>query len=429
MEKQLIPAGYKQTEVGVIPESWRIGSLDNFWNVTDCKHVTAKFVPNGYPLASIQEVQSRFVDLTDAKQTTYEFFKLLTDGGRKLETGDLLLSRNATVGEVAQVMDWHPEFAMGQDVCLLRRKNKDDSPVFLQELFSFSTIKNQLDDCMVGTTFKRVNVKQIKALIVQMPGHQEQTAIANALSDIDALIAALEKFINKKSAIKTAAMQQLLTGKKRLPPFDQLNTGCKQTELGEIPGDWEVASLGEIGETIIGLTYSPNDVSDFGTLVLRSSNVQNNRLAFDNNVFVNMVLPDRVIVREADVLVCVRNGSRQLIGKCALIDAKTAGCAFGAFMSIYRSKNSRFVFYQFQSNIIQDQINEVMGATINQITNKDMASFRIPLPRDEKEQTAIANVLSDIDREIEALQQRLHKTQQIKQGMMQELLTGKTRLI
>lgn len=70
-----------------------------------------------------------------------------------------------------------------------------------------------------------------------------------------------------------------------------------------------------------------------------------------------------------------------------------------------------------------------MGATINQITNKDMASFRIPLPRDEKEQTAIANVLSDIDREIEALQQRLHKTQQIKQGMMQELLTGKTRLV
>jgi|SRR5690554_1838350 len=305
----------------------------------------------------------------------------------------------------------------------------------------------------------------------------EQTTIANALSDVDNLIAALETLITKKSAIKTAAMQQLLTGKKRLPAFagksekesesasgkmadsrgetqtakpssefetssnhntDAANTnnqqiaprpGYKHTELGEIPEDWEVKALGCIGESIIGLTYSPSDVADFGSLVLRSSNVQKNRLAFENNVFVNMDLPDRVIVRKGDILICVRNGSRQLIGKCALIDEKAAGSAFGAFMSIYRTEFSKFVFFQFQSNIIQNQINEVMGATINQITNKDMAGFKIPLPKTKEEQTAIANVLSDMDTELDALQQRLSKTQKIKQGMMQELLTGKTRLV
>ena len=111
------------------------------------------------------------------------------------------------------------------------------------------------------------------------------------------------------------------------------------------------------------------------------------------------------------------------------IDEKTAGSAFGAFMSIYRTEFSKFVFFQFQSNIIQNQINEVMGATINQITNKDMAGFKIPLPKNEEEQTAIAKVLSDMDTELDALQQRLSKTQKIKQGMMQELLTGKTRLL
>ena len=166
-----------------------------------------------------------------------------------------------------------------------------------------------------------------------------------------------------------------------------------------------------------------------GTLVLRSSNVQKNRLAFENNVFVDMELPNRVIVKEGDILICVRNGSKQLIGKCALIDKKTEGVAFGAFMSIYRTEFSSFIFYQFQSNIIQRQIDEIMGATINQITNKDMAVFKVPLPNDTKEQTVISNMLSDLDSEIGKLEQRLTKTQQLKQGMMQELLTGRTRLV
>ncbi|MCX9565214.1 restriction endonuclease subunit S, partial [Vibrio cholerae] len=173
--------------------------------------------------------------------------------------------------------------------------------------------------------------------------------------------------------------------------------GTKPSEVGEIPEDWEVVTLGDIGQTVIGLTYSPNDVADFGTLVLRSSNVQNGKLAYADNVYVNMELPERVIVKQGDILICVRNGSRQLIGKCALIDENAEGSAFGAFMSIFRTKYSVFVFYQFQSDLIQNQINEIMGATINQITNKDMSRFKITLPSDEKEQTDIATILSDMD--------------------------------
>jgi type I restriction enzyme S subunit len=96
-----VKPGFQQTEVGVIPEEWDVDSLGCFWNVTDCKHVTAQFVNAGYPIASIMEVQSRFVDLAGAKQTTEQFYKLLIEGGRKPRTGDLILSRNATVGEVA----------------------------------------------------------------------------------------------------------------------------------------------------------------------------------------------------------------------------------------------------------------------------------------------------------------------------------------
>jgi type I restriction enzyme S subunit len=228
-------------------------------------------------------------------------------------------------------------------------------------------------------------------------------------------------------------MQQLLTGKTRLPEFALREDGTpkayKESELGQIPEDWGIVSLGDIGQAIIGLTYSPNDTAEFGSLVLRSSNVQNGKLSFDNNVFVKMTLPDRVIVKEGDILICVRNGSRQLIGKCALIDKKTEGSAFGAFMSIYRTASYGFIFYQFQSNIIQNQINETMGATINQITNKDLNSFKIMQPLEDRERTLIYQTIKDLEAGIDIDIKRLDKLKFIKQGMMQELLTGKTRLV
>ena len=150
----------------------------------------------------------------------------------------------------------------------------------------------------------------------------------------------------------------------------QVKPGYKRSDLGPIPEDWDAIPLAHISDCLIGLTYSPLDVRDFGTLVLRSSNIQGGRLAFDDCVYVEMEVPPRAITRKNDILICVRNGSRQLIGKCALIDESTAGSAFGAFMSVLRSESAKFLFFQFQSDILKRQINEVMGATINQITNR-----------------------------------------------------------
>lgn len=199
----------------------------------------------------------------------------------------------------------------------------------------------------------------------------------------------------------------------------------KKTDIGIIPSDWNVKKLGEIGENIIGLTYSPKDVKSYGHLVLRSSNIQNNKLAFENNVFVEMELPSRVIVKENDILICVRNGSKHLIGKCALIDKATEGSAFGAFMSVYRTNFAKFIFHQLQSSVIQKQIDEVMGATINQLTNKDLATFQIPFPQEETEQTLIATALSDADALIGSLEKLIAKKRNIKQGAMQKLLQPK----
>lgn len=205
-------------------------------------------------------------------------------------------------------------------------------------------------------------------------------------------------------------------------------TGYKASELGMIPQDWDVVELGSVGEPIIGLTYSPRDINSNGVLVLRSSNIHSNKLAFDNNVFVKMEIPERVIVKENDILICVRNGSRQLIGKCALITKEAEGCAFGTFMSVFRTPFAPFVFYAFQSDKIQNQIKEIMGATINQITNKDLRKFKIALPKSTTEQTAIATALSDTDALIDSLQMLIAKKKAIKLSVMQNLLSGKIRL-
>jgi type I restriction enzyme S subunit len=207
-----------------------------------------------------------------------------------------------------------------------------------------------------------------------------------------------------------------------------VRVGYKQTEVGVIPEDWEVTKLGEIGECLIGLTYKPSNIKTDGTLVLRSSNVQNGSLAFDDNVYVDADISDRIRVRDGDILVCVRNGSRSLIGKCALLDERVVGQTFGAFMSVFRTDSSAFIFQQFQSALIKRQISENIGATINQITNRNLNSFKVPYPTSVQEREIIATALSDVDAQLAAQDKLIAKKRDIKQATMQQLLTGQTRL-
>jgi type I restriction enzyme S subunit len=188
---------------------------------------------------------------------------------------------------------------------------------------------------------------------------------------------------------------------------------------------WATVRLGDIGQSLIGLTYSLSAVKRSGTLVLRSSNIQDRRLVFDDNVYVNSIIPDKIRVRENDILICVRNGSRRLIGKSVTLDRRVIGQTFGAFMAVYRSSSNRYLQYFFQSDDFKRQIDEHLGATINQITNASLNSFVVALPS-LAEQEAIVSRLTGVDRYITTLERMIAKKQAIKQGMMQQLLTGKT---
>lgn len=199
-----------------------------------------------------------------------------------------------------------------------------------------------------------------------------------------------------------------------------------QTELGLIPEDWEVKKLGEIGKIINGLTYSPENIKENGTLVLRSSNVQNDKIVYDDNVFVEENISFNPTKKD-DVLICVRNGSRSLIGKTALIDEQASNVAFGAFMAIYRSNSNNYIYNYFKSSYFFKEVHKNLGATINSINNNDLKKFKIPLPP-LPEQKAIADCISTWDNAIEKQSQLIELLTQRKKALMQKLLTGKKRL-
>lgn len=203
--------------------------------------------------------------------------------------------------------------------------------------------------------------------------------------------------------------------------------GYKQTEIGVIPNDWDVDFLLNRCELLNGLTYTPENIVDNGLLVMRSSNVQDDRLAFDDNVYVNCTVNSEKLIRKDDILICVRNGSAALIGKCA-IAKRDYKATFGAFMAVLRGSYNNYIIQYLQEGSVQKEIIRNSGATINQITNGDFKTIQIGIPRDEEEIKKIAVALSDIDELIDNLENLINKKKNIKQGAMQELLTGRKRL-
>ena len=175
--------------------------------------------------------------------------------------------------------------------------------------------------------------------------------------------------------------------------------------LGEIPDHWLITRLKFLGDAIGGLTYSPNDIvddEDSGTLVLRSSNIQNDKLDLSDNVYVKMDISDKLTLKKGDILICSRNGSKHLIGKNICIDERMEGNSFGAFMMVFRSKHWRFLYQYFNSPIFTSQSALFLTSTINQLTSGTLNNFVIAQPPEE-EQTHIARYLDYKTNEIDTL--------------------------
>ena len=241
----------------------------------------------------------------------------------------------------------------------------------------------------------------------------EQQKIADCLSSLDDLIAAESQKLDTLKTHKKGLMQQL---------FPREGETVPRLRFPEFrgAGGWEVKALDQLGELVSGLTYSPDDVRDEGLLVLRSSNVQDGRIVLDDNVYVRSDIKGASPSLPNDILICVRNGSKSLIGKNALIPEDMPPCTHGAFMTVFRSGAAKFIIQLFQTEAYERQVAADLGATINSINGNQLKKYKFRVP-EAKEQQVIADCLSSFDDLITAQTQKIDALKTHKKGLMQQL--------
>ncbi len=242
---------------------------------------------------------------------------------------------------------------------------------------------------------------------------EEQQKIADCLSSLDDLIAAETQKLDTLKTHKKGLMQQL---------FPREGETVPRLRFPEFrgAGGWEVKALDQLGELVSGLTYSPDDVRDEGLLVLRSSNVQDGRIVLDDNVYVRSDIKGASPSLPNDILICVRNGSKSLIGKNALIPEDMPPCTHGAFMTVFRSGAAKFIIQLFQTEAYERQVAADLGATINSINGNQLKKYKFRVP-EAKEQQVIADCLSSFDDLITAQTQKIDALKTHKKGLMQQL--------
>lgn len=262
---QTVPVGYKQTEVGVVPEDWKLEALGEhaFFKTGPFGSALHKsdYVHGGIPIVNPMQIIDGKIEPTSTMTISEEAALKLSDF--RLKEGDIVIGRRGEMGRCAVIKSREDGWLCGTGSMIVRVKHEND-PGFIQLALSSPTVIAAIEHSSVGSTMINLNQNTLKRLKVIFPSNKkEQTAIANALSDVDALLSELENLIAKKQAIKTATMQQLLTGRTRLPQFalreDGSPKGYKQSELGEVPEDWEVLDINAISlvPTQNGLFFEP----------------------------------------------------------------------------------------------------------------------------------------------------------------------------
>lgn len=340
---------------------------DSFWLMP----ATPNYIESGVPYITSKNVRNGKIDFTNVSyisQTDYESIS----ANRSINVGDVLITMIGTIGEVCIVSDERDFY--GQNLYLVRLDNSKILTKYYYYFITSVSVKNSLVTRKNASSQGYIKAGSIENLRFPIPPLPVQEEIVRILDKFTDITSELQAELQARAKQYEYYREQILDKNK----------------------DAEWVPLLDIADTFTGLTYKPSDVASEGTLVLRSSNIQNSRISYEDNVYVQMdKIPERSIVKENDILVCVRNGSKALIGKAAIIPYHTEKMAFGAFMTILRAKETvdyRYLFFVWQSPRIQNMIHGDSGMPINQITKKMLEQIKVPLPSLEK-QKEIVNIL------------------------------------
>ena len=414
-----VKPGYKRTEVGVIPEEWEViplGAVAQFRTgpFGSALH-KSDYTTDGIPVINPMHIidgelsPSTQMSITEvAAQQLSEF---------RLKAGEVVLGRRGDMGRCALVQRQHEGWLCGTG-SMIGRPGSAVDPGFLSRILSSPSVVASIEEASVGSTMINLNQGTLRSLLVQLPPVSEQRAIATALSDVDALLTQLDRLIAKKRDIKQAAMQQLLIGKTRLPGFD---------------GEWKAKRLGDLGEFLkgSGVTRDQSNSGDLPCIRYGEIYTSHNDVVRAFQSFIShSVAATALRLRKGDILFAGSGETKEEIGKCvAFVDDFEAYAGGDIVVLRPRSADAVFIGYALNAPAVAKQkASRGQGDAVVHISAAALADIEVALP-EVAEQTAIATLLSDLDAELSALEARRDKTRALKQGMMQELLTGRTRLI
>ena len=403
--KDTLRPGYKQTEVGVIPSDWEVVNLERITaHIGDGLHGTPIYSQNGdYSFVNGNNLNGGKIVLTDdTKSVDYsEFIR----HRKPLSSQSILLSINGTIGNLA-LFDGE-QIVLGKSTAYLNIR-PEVCKRFIYYSLQTGVVRRQFFDGLTGSTIGNLGLATIRKTQIPLPSTlAEQRAIAAALSDVDALLAKLDQLIAKKRDLKQAAMQQLLTGQTRLPGFS---------------GAWEVKRLGDVFRFQVGFPFTSDLFNQKGHGIRL---VKNRDLKADDQLFFfsGIFFDDSFIIKNGDVLIgmdgdfipCLWSKGEAILNQRVgrIVPSPSLSSVFSYYMLVEPLKEIEFA---------------TSATTVKHLSHVDVEGIERALPGIE-EQTAIAAVLSDMDAEITALEARRDKTRALKQGMMQELLTGRIRLV
>jgi type I restriction enzyme S subunit len=396
----------------ITPSSWNILKLEQVCKIIDCKHRTPKYVNNGVPVVSPGTIKWGELDLIlPKKRVTQVEFELLMDHC-VVDIGDLVLSRNQSIGVVSFVASEAP-FVLGQDTVLL--KPTIVNPKFLFFFLQSDSTQRTIFKLAGGSTFARINLSEIRKVKGVYPPLPEQRQIAQILSTWDKAIVTTEKLIAASQQQKKALMQQLLTGKKRFAGFSE---------------EWQEVKLKQLGEVVSGGTPSTtnSDYWDGDVFWVTPTDITKLKSHYIGSSIRKISKPGLLscsakLVSKGSLLVC----TRATIGTLAI--TKTEMCTNQGFKNLVPNKNTDVEFlYYLLAHERHQLISKASGSTFLELSKKDFDNIRLKVPS-FKEQQKIAAVLTAADQEINALQSKLAHFQQEKKALMQQLLTGKRRVV
>lgn len=435
-----VKAGYKQTEVGVIPEDWDVISYGEAFDfLSTASYSRADLSDNDEVFyvhyGDIHTTWNHFLDFKKYTLPTIE--KIKVKNYSFIKDGDLIMADASEdyggIGKSIEVKNITTNKAIsGLHTFLLRGKEGIFVDGFKGYIHSNRVVKTSMERLATGLKVYGVSKTNLKTIQIPRPTLPEQSTIATILSDTDALIEHLEKLIAKKIAIKQGTMQQLLTGKKRLLGFE-IKKGYKQTELGVIPEDWDVKEINIDIDLLTGYPFPSNQYSSNGIKLLRGSNIKRGVTDWSEEItqYWEKITPElRFYILSVGDIVIAMDGS--LVGRSfARLSRKDLPALL--LQRVARIRSSKIDMGFLKEFICSEYFSKYCdsvktSSAIPHISPIDIRNFKIPLPPTKTEQTAIATILSDMDTEIEALEQTRNKYTMIKQGMMQQLLTGRIRI-